>query len=351
VSHDFAYVYGGAERVTSAIALDVLPEAGVRIVSGNRATVERMGLTGRTRFVMPPSLLRERIYRQTAPLYAPLVPLARVDGNLLASSYAFAHHLRVSGRKVVYCHSPLRQAWANDDVLAAASSRMRPVLRATSAYLRALDRRSSRDVETYVATSREVQRRIREAYGVEAPIIPPPVDLDEFHPPGGSGVERDHYLWVGRIVEPYKRLAVLVETFRRRPERLLVAGDGRDRARIAAAAPSNVTFLGVVGRDELVHLYGSARALLFPSTDDFGIVPLEAMACGTSVIAHRSGGALDTVVEGETGVFFDHATPAAIDDALNRHATIAWQEHRLAEHASRYSRPTFAARLRALLGI
>ena len=350
ITHDFAYTYGGAERVTSAMALDVLPDADVRIISGYDGTLDRMGLRGRASFIFPSAVLQERIYRQSAPLYAPLLSAMSVEGNLLASSYAFAHHLRTSGTKVVYCHSPLRQAWATHAELATHASRYAQLpLRATSAYLRSLDRRASRSTDVFVATSREVQRRIRAAYGRDADIVPPPVDLHEFHPPS-NGQVREGYVWVGRIVEPYKRLSLLIEVFRERSERLLVAGEGRDRARLEAQAPPNVQFLGSVGRGKLTELYGTARAVLFPSTDDFGIVPLEAMACGTPVVAYRAGGALDTVVEGETGVFFGEATRRSVDAALDTLAGTDWDEQRLVDHARRFSRPVFAERMRELLG-
>jgi glycosyltransferase involved in cell wall biosynthesis len=351
ITHDFAYTYGGAERVTSALALDVLPDADVRIISGYDRTLDRMGLRGRAGFIFPSSVLRERIYRQSAPLYAPVLSALSVEGNLLASSYAFAHHLRTDGTKVVYCHSPLRQAWASSaEHLSRVARYAQPPLRATSAYLRVLDRRASRSTDVFVATSRVVQRRIREAYGRDATIVPPPVDLHEFHPPPNGRAGREGYLWVGRIVEPYKRLSLLIEVFRERPDRLLVAGEGRDRARLEAQAPPNVRFLGTVGRDRLAELYGTSRAVMFPSTDDFGIVPLEAMACGTPVVAYRAGGALDTVVEGETGVFFDETTPRSVDAALDALASIEWDEGRLVRHARQFSRPVFASRIRELIG-
>jgi glycosyltransferase involved in cell wall biosynthesis len=289
----------------------------------------------------------EANYRQLAPVYAPvLAGLRPLRGNVLASSYAFAHHVRCTGKHVVFCHSPLRQIWSGiDDYRQRVSLRTGLALRAVTPFLRFLDRRAALRAHLYIATSSVVHSRLNRYYGLSAtPIIPPPIDTVAFRP-DASPSERDYYLWAGRIVEPYKRLSLVVEAFAKVGARLLVAGSGRDEQHLRAIAPSNVTFLGEVPTPQLAELYRSARALIFPSTDDFGMVPLESMASGTPVIAHRSGGALDTIVEGVTGTFFDSASPESLVAAIDRFEAHTWDTERIVAHANEFSEPRFIERL------
>jgi glycosyltransferase involved in cell wall biosynthesis len=203
-------------------------------------------------------------------------------------------------------------------------------------------------VDRWIATSSVVAQRIARFYGVQAPpVVPPPVDLEVFR---SAAVSRgDSFVWAGRIVEPYKRVELLIEAFRQLPYRLLIAGRGRDELRLRQRAPANVVFLGELDSHALAELYGSARAVLFPSEDDFGMVPIEAMACGAPVVAFRGGGALDTVVDGETGVFFDEPSVSSLSQALERCLRSDWDEDAIVAHASGFGRNVFAARIRELL--
>lgn len=353
IVHDFCYQYGGAERVTEAVAHRVLPEAEVVFLGGSREVVRRMGLLGRARFLLPDRLVTERSYRHLFPLYAPwLARLRPLDGNVFASSYAFAHHLRSTGRMVVFCHSPLRQIWSGFHDYHRQLGRQGGIaLRTMAPLLRALDRTAARHADLYVTTSRDVQSRVERYYGLpDAPVIPPPIDTQTFQPEPRL-TARGYYLWVGRIVEPYKRLSLVIEAFAQNRAPLVVAGSGRDEARLRATAPPNVTFLGEVSSSRLAALYGGARALIFPSTDDFGMVLLESMACGTPVIAHRSGGALDTVLEGVTGTFFEPVTATALNDAIDRLRGRAWDSAAIRAHAQRFSEARFVDHLHQVLSV
>lgn len=346
------FAYGGAERVTEVIAHDVLPDAVVYCLAGNDQVCARMEISNRCRFILPRGVVTANNYRQLAPFYGPVLPrLQPIDGNLLSSSYALCHHLRCTGDHYCYCHSPLRQAWDQTDRYAAvAGTAERYVLRLGAAWLRVLDRRALPHVDRFVASSRAVRSRIQRYYGVQdVPIVPPPVTLPRVEKVL-AGERQDYFLWVGRIVEPYKRVSLLLETFRGRPhEKLIIAGGGRDAVAIQQSAPRNVSFVGEVTGERLIKLYSCAKAVLFPSEDDFGIVPLEAMACGTPVVAYRGGGALDTVVEDETGVFFSEATPLAVGRAIDEVRQIDWECAILRARAAQFSREQFAVRLAALL--
>ena len=355
VVHDFAYVLAGAERVSAVLANDVAPGSRLMAISGSRDILDRMRIVGGARSLLPGGALA-RVYRGLAPVYPVLLRLVPViEGDLVCSSYAFAHHLRCTGRKVVYCHTPLRQIWSgNAGYLAHAQGWQRVVLRALTAWMRRRDLRAVGTADAYVAASGAVRSRIEDLYGrSDVVVVPPPLDTAIFRPAqaedGTEPGRRGAFLWVGRIVEPYKRLSLVVEAFRDLPFDLLVAGDGRDRARLEAGAPPNVRFLGWQDDASLADLYRRAHAVVFPSEDDFGLVPVESMACGTPSVAYRRGGACETVVEGVTGVFFDEQDVPSLRAALLEAAGRTWDRREIAARGRAYGAERFVRDMREVL--
>ncbi|MFT6774713.1 MAG: glycosyltransferase involved in cell wall biosynthesis [Paracoccaceae bacterium] len=215
-----------------------------------------------------------------------------------------------------YCHSPMRYIWDQYHAYKAGQGLVaRLAFSAAVMGLRTWDTASAQRVDRIVANSQFVARRVRRSWGREASVVHPPVDLDAYRPgPSGRG---DFYLFLSELA-PYKRADLAIEAVRGTDRRLKVVGSGSERARLEATAPSNVEFLGRAADGQMAELYQSCRALLFPGIEDFGIVPLEAMACGRPVIALGRGGALDTVIDGETGVLFDDQSPEGLRAALDR---------------------------------
>jgi glycosyltransferase involved in cell wall biosynthesis len=239
---------------------------------------------------------------------------------VISSNHAVAKGVRVPPGvpHLCYCHSPMRYAWDLRETYLQASGMHRGmrgwVARRLLDRLQRWDRQSATSVTQFVANSHFVASRIRMAYGRESRVVYPPVDT-EFFTPDASVPRSHHYLAASRLVG-YKRIPLLVEAFRHLPDReLIVIGDGEDRERVRNAAGPNVTVLGHVTRDELRHQLRQARALLFAAEEDFGILPVEAMACGTPVIALAKGGARETVTA-ETGVFFEEPTVPSIVSAI-----------------------------------
>lgn len=351
VVHDFAYVLAGAERVSAVIANDVAPGSRLVTISGSRDVLDRMRIAGGARSLLPGPVLAH-VYRALAPLYPVLLRAVPViEGDVVCSSYAFAHHVRCTGRKVVYCHTPLRQIWSGHaGYLAHARGWQRVLLRGLTAWMRRRDLNAVGTADAYVAASGAVRSRIENLYGrSDVAVIPPPLDTAVFHPRDDGDAPRTAFLWVGRIVEPYKRLSLVVEAFRDLPFDLLVAGDGRDRERLEAGAPPNVRFLGWQDDAALAELYRRARAVVFPSEDDFGLVPVESMACGTPSVAYRRGGACETVVEGVTGVFFDEQDVPSLRAALLAAASREWDRHDIAERGRSYGSERFVRDMREVL--
>jgi glycosyltransferase involved in cell wall biosynthesis len=192
-----------------------------------------------------------------------------------------------------------------------------PVRRAAAffrPYLQRCDLRSNEGVTGFWANSTEVQGRIRRLYGREAVVLNPPVEVERFRPAEKRG---DYHLVFSALV-PYKRVDLAVEVCTRKGWKLVVAGEGPERARLEHSAGPNVTFLGRVEEDAVPGLLAGAKALLFPGLEDFGIVPVEALAAGTPVVAYGKGGVEDSLEDGKTGPWFSEQTVEALTEAMER---------------------------------
>lgn len=264
-----------------------------------------------------------RAYRGLLPLMPWAVRQLDVRGFdlVLSTSHCVAKGVRVprGTPHLAYVFSPMRYMWDAFEAYFGPGRAAWPVRVAARAFrpsLQAWDRATAMAPDVMLADSQHVARRIARAWGRTVEVVYPPVDVERFATgPLGTGAG-GYFLWVGALA-PYKRLDVALAAFRRLGAPLWVAGDGQDAARLRTALPANVRWLGAVRDAELPGLYRNARALVFPGEEDFGIVPLEAMASGRPVLALGRGGAVETVTS-ETGVFFNEATPEALLDAVRR---------------------------------
>jgi glycosyltransferase involved in cell wall biosynthesis len=341
IAHDFAETYGGAERIAATLA-SAFPDAPFWTILGRRSVAERMGVGDRFHTLLPerPRLLRH--YRSLAPAYPLLVrsrPLPKAD-LLLTSSYAFAHGFRTRNRapQVCYCYSPLRFAWSMTEGYGerwAPGATGERAFGAFAAAMRAADRAAARRVDRYVAESHYVAGQLRQAYGCDPDVVHPPVDCDRFRPAPDEAHE-DYFLFCARLIEPYKRPGLVIDAFRDLDRRLLVAGDGPAYGELKRRAGDNVEFLGRLDDDDLVPVMQRAAATVFPSVDDFGLIPVETMACGRPVLAFAGGGALETVVAGRTGEFFDRPTVECLRDAVERFDPEAYDPAAIRAHAEHW---------------
>jgi glycosyltransferase involved in cell wall biosynthesis len=212
--------------------------------------------------------------------------------------------------------------------------------------LRKWDLRASQQPSYYIANSHLVADRIKQIYGREAHVIPPPIEVDRF----SLSVEVDDYYLVLSRLMPYKRIDLAIEACNRLDRRLVIIGDGPDRERLQALAGPKTEFLGRQP-DRVVNFHASrCRALLFPGEEDFGMAPLEANASGRPVIAYRGGGAVETVVEGVTGVFFNYPNSDAVVKAIEEFESLSWDQIALRRHAEKFDRSVFAFRVLQFLG-
>jgi len=349
ITHDFMELYGGAERVTAEMAI-AFPEAPVVAILGRHEVAARTGVADRFTTILPPRRRLLRDYRYMTPVLGALCDRVRVEDAdvVLSSSYAFAHRLRSrnDAPRVCYCHSPLRFAWSMTEDYRAERAHNRLSERAfdlLAARMRRSDRRSTQGIREYLTQSPFTADQIERFYGIEATVIGAPVDCERFHPSADS--PGDYYLLCGRVIEPYKQFGIVIGAFRRLGTRLVIAGDGPDRERLAADAPPNVEFLGHVSDDVLVPLMQRCQALIFPSRDDFGLMPVEAMACGRPVLAYAGGGSLYTSLPGVTGELFAEQTEDAVQAAVRRFDPGAYDSAQIREHAMHWDSSSFRQRL------
>lgn len=327
IVHDWLYTVGGAERVLQAI-LRCFPSAELFSLFDLLDPDERELIGYRqctTSFLqnMPFVARNHRIFLPLMPLAIEQLDLAGFD-LVISSSYAVAKGVLTGPDQlhVSYVHSPMRYAWDMQGQYLKESGLHKGIAswatRAMLHRMRLWDVRTAAGVDHYVANSRFVARRIRKVYGRGARIVHPPVRVP-IAPP--AIVKERFFLTASRLV-PYKNVRVLIDAFRHLPhETLLVAGDGPEFSRLKASAGPNVRLLGYLDDTELADLMGRAQAFLFAAEEDFGIVPVEAQALGTPVIALGRGGVRETVITegpGRTGMFFDSADPATVAAAVER---------------------------------
>jgi glycosyltransferase involved in cell wall biosynthesis len=352
IAHDFMETYGGAERVTQEMAV-AFPEAPVYAILGRQEVAERMGIAHRFTSILPQRPRVFESYRLMAPLMPALLRSVRLPETdvLLTSSYAFAHHLRTRNRapQVCYCHGPLRFAWSMTESYRRAWAPGRARSAAFDWFARAMrraDRRAASGVSVYLTQSEYTAGQIKQYYGRDAHVVGAPIDTDRFVPGETPDDPDDYFLFCGRLVEPYKHANVAIEAFRALPERLILAGDGPAREKLEATAPPNVEFTGALDDPDLVPLMQRCKGLIFPSRDDFGLLPLEVMACGRPVLAFAGGGAKYTVVQGVTGEFFDAQNPRVLREAVEAFDPHAYDPDLIRRHATKWDRDFFHARLR-----
>jgi glycosyltransferase involved in cell wall biosynthesis len=318
--HDWLNQYGGAERVLESLHA-LFPAAPIHTSMYWRAGMPAAYRDWDIRTTWMdrlPGIYRH--HQRYFPLYA--LAFAQLDlrdqGHelVLTNKSGFCHAVRTGDvPQLCYCLAPTRYVWAYEAY--AAREQLPAALRVALKPLVALLRRwdyavAQRPTIRFIAISREIRARIDRYYKQPSDIVYPPVDVTRFRP---APDHDDYYLIVSRLI-PYKRIDLAVQAFNRLGRPLRIAGKGRDRAALEAMAAPNVEFLGYVPDEEIGALYARCRALIFPGREDFGITPVEAQAAGRPVIAYGAGGALDTVVEGETGAFFHAATPEALAEAV-----------------------------------
>lgn len=337
----------GGEKVLEALC-EMYPEADIFTLVLDEAkispTIKRHKIT--TSFLQKIGGVKH--YQKMLPLMPFALEAFDLTGyDLVISSEAGPAKAIVTNPDAVhvcYCHSPMRYIWDLEPQYKAASGWLtRAVLTLTGPFLRQWDVTTSARVDYFIANSQYVAKRIRKFYRREAVVVNPPVSLERFSP---TAEVSDVYLCAGQIT-PYKKIEVAIEAFNQMGKRLDIIGTGATEKLRKLAGPT-INFLGAVSDEEMAQHFAKCKALVFPGVEDFGIVPLEVMASGRPVIAYGRGGALETVIDGVTGMFFDEQTPAALAAAVDRFEKtgIRGSLADFAEHAGRFASAKFKERIR-----
>lgn len=355
--HDWLNQMGGAENVLEEL-VELFPGAPVftSMYGPEQMPDAYRNWPIRTSFMqgLPGVTRRHQAYLPVYPAAFAATDLSGFD-LVLSNKSGFCHGVRTrrGQRKalhVCYCLTPTRFLWLyeqyreREQIGRLLDAGLRPLL----ALLRRWDYAAAQRVDRFIAISTAVQARIRRIYNRKSVVVHPPVDTQKFTPDPSVPVG-DYFLIVSRLI-PYKRIDLAVEAFRSLPDqRLVIVGEGRDQQALAAQASPNVSFVGRQPWPRLVELMRGCRAFLFPGLEDFGIAPVEAMSAGRPVVAFRGGGALDTVLPGETGAFFARQTPDALADVLAGFDPHAYDPAACRAQAERFSRGAFRSRLLATL--
>ena len=353
IVHDWLTGMRGGEKALEVLC-ERFPDAELFTLVHARGsvspTIERLPI--HTSFVQRLPFVT-RYYRRCLPLFPTAIEQFSFDRFDLVVSVShcaaksIVHAARVP--HLCYCLTPMRYAWDQFDAyfgpdrLGPTGSRlMRPVM----ARLARWDRDTANRADRYVAISHYVAGRIRRYYNREPTVIYPPVDTDYFRP-DESGPER--FALVVSALVPYKRIDLAMAACARAGVPLTIAGDGPERAALERLAGPDVQFLGRLSDEEIRALYRRAAVTLLPGEEDFGIVPLEAQACGRPVVALGRGGALETVVDGQTGILVDESTPEAFAGAIAQALDRTFDTGVIRAHAERFSRARFADEMAALI--
>jgi glycosyltransferase involved in cell wall biosynthesis len=352
--HDWYYVNGGAEKVVQSMnniwpdfdhfaLIDFLDDKDRNeIFTGNNKNTN-------TSFIqnLPTAKSNHRKFLQFFPNAIEQFDLREYD-LILSSSASIAKGVITNQNQlhICYCHSPMRYAWDLYHQYLK-DSNLRGIKGVYAKYIlhkmRIWDIISSNRVDYFIANSNYIAKRIKKIYNRDSVVIYPPVDVNKFNL---VNKKEDYYFTASRMV-PYKKMELIIRAFNKMPEKkLLVSGDGPEFNKIKSIAGKNIELLGFVKSDKLSQYLEKAKAFVFAAEEDFGIIPVEAQACGTPVIAFGKGGVLETVIEHKTGVFFYKQEEESIINAVNKFETLNFDYKDIRENTMRFSKERFESEIK-----
>ena len=297
----------------------------------------------------------EKKYRN----YLPLMPWAIESFDcsqydlVLSTSHCVAKGIKVrdTSLHICYCHTPMRYIWDQYDRYFGpkeASLMLRCFMKILRPRLQKWDQASAKNVDYFISNSNYVKDQIKKYYFKDSEVIHPPVDTEFYMPEVKNNESPPFYLIVSALA-PYKKIDLAIEAFNILKQPLKIIGTGQWEEKLKKMANDNIEFLGWKSDEELKWHYQHCKALIFPGTEDFGIVPLEAMSSGTPVIAFQKGGALETVLENKTGVFFQEPNPNSLLKAIEKFNCCHWEKNILRQHALEFSPEIFKNKLKQFI--
>lgn len=342
LAHDSITQMGGAERVLQMLH-EIYPEAPLFTLVYDKKLKENF--EGWTIISSPLQYLYNLLpkFQWMLPFIPSAIRFLDFSGYdlVLSTSSAFIKNIRVPKNTVhiCYCHTPARFLWSEQDsyVRQEVPAILRPLVKLYLKRMRAWDFKGAQRVTHFIANSNNVRDRIKQYYKRGSDVIYPAIDLDKFYPT----VPKEDYYIVASRMQAHKRADLVIRAFNESGKKLHVIGSGRALAQLKAIASNNIVFLGRIPDHVLRDEMSAAKGFIFPQEEDFGLMPLEAMACGTAVIAYGKGGALETVTEPNTGIFFDEQSERALKEAVQKFETMHFQSEDLFEQAQKFSKEKF----------
>lgn len=340
--HDWLSGMRGGERVLEILCA-AYPEAPLYTLLANPAAVSE---AIRNRPIHTSWLQRIPNITSNYRMFLPLFPAAirsikpKSADIIISTSHCVAKSIRKPAgcHHLCYCFTPMRYAWTFQEEYLGSAAR-KAIATPLLAALRQWDARTADRVDTFIAISNHVRQRIENYYQREAAVIYPPVDTERCTPGTDAGTQ-DYDLIVSALV-PYKRLDLAIHAYNQSGYPLRIVGIGGSREKLQTIARPNIIFEGWQPDDVVLERYRNCRLLIFPGEEDFGIVPLEAQACGKPVVAYNRGGACETVRANQTGIFFDHQTPTELANAINVAGKRIWDPAAIRRHALTFSNAAF----------
>lgn len=338
--HDYLTQFGGGERVLMVLG-EMFPEAPIftLIYDEEKTNGVFKGRKIHTSFLqkIPGAKKFFRGFIWLMPLAVEQFDLSNFD-LVISVSHSFGKGIitKPSTKHICYCLTPTRYLWHDVGLP------FKPISKFLTTYLKNWDYQAAQRPDYFVASSENIRQRIKKYYNRQSEIIYPPAETERF---SISDSPKDYFLVVGRMV-PYKRFDIAIEAFAKMPEeKLLIIGNGPECNKLKVISNKlkikNIKFLGNVSDSELAGYYANCKALIFPQEEDFGITPLEAMASGRPVIALRAGGALETVKEGETGVFFNEQSPESLIEAIKNFKDLKFNSQEIKRHSEKFEKGIF----------
>jgi glycosyltransferase involved in cell wall biosynthesis len=349
--HDYLTQRGGAERVFELLCKRY-PEADIfTSVYDPKQTIDLGERIVKTTFLqnIPGAA---RYFRLMAPFYFPAFRSLDLQSYdlIISSSTSFAKAVRKkpSAQHICFCHNVTRFLWDTETYLREYGDYryFAPLIEQVFQMMRNVDLLYAQEPDLYIANSSVVASRIQSIYGKKAIVINYPIDTSKFQ---FSDIKDDYYLASARMIS-YKRLDIIVEAFNWLGWRLLISGSGPERDRLQSKAMKNIEFVGHVSDVERTHLFAHSRSVIVAALEDYGLVPVEANASGTPVIAFGAGGVLDTQIPGKTGVFFKRQTPESLQTALLEARSTDWDYRKIREHAvANFSEQAFFSKVEQVI--
>ena len=350
ITHDHLFQFGGAERTLVALKR-AFPQADVFTLVQDPSIKNLGGLRAKTTFLqkMPGSLRHFKWYLPFMPLAWESVNLTGYD-VVISSASAFAKGIvpGVGTKHICYCHTPTRYLWSDTHsyVDELPTSRLvKAVLPFILKSLREWDYLAAQRVDSFLANSKFVAGRIKRYYGRDSEVVYPPVDVSSIQPATDRPEPGAYFVVVSRL-RPYKRVDMVVKAFNQLGLPLVVVGDGEQKAELQLMAKKNIRFVGEVDDAERNRILLGAAAFIHPQVEDFGITAVEAMAAGRPVLALNQGGALETVVPGVTGEFFDEQSWEALAHAVLKLKPSDYDPIAIRKHAEQFSTERFIQQMR-----